>query len=157
MKFLRYRYEKTLSWIPPPLVAIVLAMSLLAGFDSVLIPVCNPAAFAQDLQRGIRNYRDIVAGRKTLEQLSTQEREEVLIIFRRLRSQRAESGRSSDCRDARSRAESAASDLAGYARRLQRCAEGQDFTDDCSSEFRRVRSAYDDYESAVSEVSSYCN
>jgi hypothetical protein len=157
MKFLAYMHKKALSWNPKGLAAMVLMISLLSDVGSMLIPVCNTAAFAQDLQRGLRNYRDILAGRKTLEQLSTQEREEVLIIFRRLRSREAESGRSSDCRDARSRAESAASELAGYARRLQRCAEGQDFTDDCSSEFRRVKNAYSDYESAVSEVSSYCN
>ena len=63
----------------------------------------------------------------------------------------------SDCEDARSNAESAASDLASYSRRLQRCADNGDFSDDCSSEFRRVRSAHGDYESAVSEVSSYCD
>jgi hypothetical protein len=157
MKFLAYMHRKALSWSRKALVTIVLAMSLLAGSGPVLIPVCNTAAFAQDLQRGIRNYRDILAGRKTLEQLSTQERQEVLMIFRRLQSQGAESGRSSDCRDARSRAESAASELAGYARRLQSCAEGEDFSDDCGSEFRRVRNAYSDYEAAVSEVSGYCN
>ena len=157
MKFLAYMHRKAVSWSPKALVTIVFTMSLLGGSGSVLIPVCNTAAFAQDQQRGIRNYRDILAGRKTLEQLSKQEREEVLIIFRRLRSQAAESGRSSDCRDARSRAESAASELAVYARRLQRCAEGEDFSDDCGSEFRRVSNAYSDYESAVSEVSSYCN
>jgi hypothetical protein len=150
-------HKTRLSWSPRVLVTMILATSLLSSPGSVIIPVCNTTALAQDLQRGIRNYRDIVAGRKTLEQLSKQEREEVLIIFRRLRSQRAGSGQSSDCRDARSRAESAASELADYARRLQGCAEGQDFTDDCSSEFRRVRNAYSDYESAVSEVSSYCN
>jgi len=64
---------------------------------------------------------------------------------------------SSDCTDARDNAESAASDLGGYARRLQQCAESEDFGDDCSTEFRRVKSAYSDYESAVSDVSSYCN
>ncbi len=62
----------------------------------------------------------------------------------------------SDCEDSRDRAESAASDLASYSRRLQRCAENGDYSDDCSTEFRRVRSSHSDYESAVSEVSSYC-
>ena len=116
----------------------------------------TPPACAQDLQRGIQNYRDIIAGRKKLEQLSPDERQEVLIIYRRLRSQQSRSG-SSNCRDARSRAENAASDLAQYTRRLQRCAEAQDFDDDCSTEFRRVRNAHSDYESAVSAIGSYCN
>jgi hypothetical protein len=68
----------------------------------------------------------------------------------------AQYGYSSDCEDARNDAESAASDLAGYARRLQQCAENEDFSDDCYTEFRRVKSAYDSYESTVSEVSSDC-
>lgn len=62
----------------------------------------------------------------------------------------------SDCADARDRANSAASDLSGYARRLQRCADSGDFTDDCSTEFRRVKYAHGDYESAVSDISMYC-
>lgn len=69
----------------------------------------------------------------------------------------AQFGQDSECEDAKSTAESASSDLASYSRRLQQCAESEDFSDDCNSEFRRVRSAYDDYESAVSDVSSYCN
>lgn len=68
----------------------------------------------------------------------------------------AQYGYGSNCEDATSEAESAASDLAGYARRLQQCAENEDFSDDCYTEFRRVKSAYDSYESAVSEVSSNC-
>lgn len=67
-----------------------------------------------------------------------------------------------------------ASDLEYRARRLQRCAGWMDFSDDCYSQFRRVkreysaaevcdreyrrtRSAFSDYESAVSDVSSWCS
>jgi hypothetical protein len=39
---------------------------------------------AQDLQRGLRNYQEVMAGRKKLEQLSAQERQEVMIILRRI-------------------------------------------------------------------------
>ncbi len=69
----------------------------------------------------------------------------------------AQYGYNSDCEDARSAAESAASDLAGHSKRLQRCAESGDYSDDCSTEFRRVRSSHSGYESAASEVSSYCD
>lgn len=62
-----------------------------------------------------------------------------------------------ECRDAREQAESYRDDLEGYVKRLYRCVEGNDLTDDCDSEFRRVKSAYSDFESAVSDVSSYCN
>ena len=62
-----------------------------------------------------------------------------------------------DCAEARDRATSAASDLSDYARRLQRCADYADFSDDCSTEFRRVRYAHSEYESAASDVSMYCD
>ena len=65
-------------------------------------------------------------------------------------------GASSECHDARRQAQSAASELASYSRRLQNCAESGDLSDDCSSEFRRVRNSYQDYESAVSSYSSEC-
>lgn len=68
----------------------------------------------------------------------------------------AQYGYDSDCEDARNSAESAAGELSSYARRLEQCADNQDFSDDCYAEFLRVKSAYDDYESAVSDVSSYC-
>lgn len=114
------------------------------------------SGFAQDLQRGLRNYQEIVSGKKKFEQLSPQEKNEVLIIFKRFKT-RSDNGKSSDCRDAEERAESAASDLSDYARRLRNCAEAQDFNDDCSSEFRRVKNAYSDYEDAVSAFNSYCH
>ena len=67
-----------------------------------------------------------------------------------------------------------ASDLEYRAKRLQRCAGWMDFSDDCYTEFRRVKreysaadvcdreyrrtnSAFIDYESAVSDVSSFCS
>ncbi|MFZ3185959.1 MAG: hypothetical protein WA173_17670 [Pseudomonas sp.] len=65
-------------------------------------------------------------------------------------------GYASECEDATDTAESAASDLADYSRKLQQCAESEDYSDDCDYEFRRVKSAFDDYESSVSDVSNYC-
>jgi hypothetical protein len=69
----------------------------------------------------------------------------------------AQYGFSSDCTEARDDAESAASDLEFSARMLQMCASNEDFSDDCSSEFYRAQSAHSDYESAVSDVQSYCD
>jgi len=111
---------------------------------------------SQDLQRGLKNYEDIVRGTKKLEQLSPQEKQEIIIIYQRLNARKSGRGESPDCQDALSRAESAASELADYARRLRNCAESQDYKDDCSSEFRRVKNSYSDYESAVSSVGYYC-
>ena len=127
---------------------------LLAAF---LILLLQPSeAVAQDLQRGLRNYQEIIGGRKKLEQLSPQEQQEVLIIHRRVQARSARSGGSTECRSARDRAEYAASELADYARRLRNCAEAQDYSDDCSSEFRRVRNAHSNYEDAVSSIANSC-
>jgi hypothetical protein len=118
---------------------------------------CVESALSQGDQRGARNYQEILAGRKKLEQLSRQEQLEVIQIHKRMQAARAGGGQSPECRQAREEATNAASELADYARKLRSCAEAQDFSDDCDSEFRRVKSAYDDYESAVSSVSSSCN
>jgi len=100
---------------------------------------------------------------------------------------------SEECEDAMYDAESYADDLESRAKKLRRCASNEDapdlerrakklqscagyddYTDDCYSEFRKVKreysnaevcyseyrktkSAFSDYESAVSEVSSYCD
>lgn len=63
---------------------------------------------------------------------------------------------SQDCIDAKDEAQSSAGDLSWAAQRLQRCAESEDFDDDCSFEFRQVRNAHSDYESAASDVSYAC-
>ncbi|MCX7035815.1 MAG: hypothetical protein NT064_04430 [Proteobacteria bacterium] len=115
---------------------------------------------AQELnyQRAVANYRAVIAGQKKLEQLTPQEQKEVIAMARVMRARSASSDDdSSDCRDARERAKSAASELADYARRLKNCAESGDMSDDCSTEFRRVKNAQYDYESAVADVRSNCN
>lgn len=112
---------------------------------------------AQDLQRGLRNYQDIMAGQKQLDQLAPQEQQEVLTVHLRVKGAQSKAGKSPECHDARERAESAASELADRARQLRNCAESQNYGEPCSSEFRRVRNAHRDYESAVSSVRSHCN
>lgn len=112
--------------------------------------------YSQDLQRGLKNYQEIMRGTKKFEQLSPQEKQEVIIIYQRLNARKSGDNKSPDCQDALSGAESSASELADYARRLRNCAESQNYNDDCSTEFRRVRNSYSDYESAVSSVGSYC-
>ncbi len=61
-----------------------------------------------------------------------------------------------DCRDAIDRYNSAISDISSYLRRYTNCVSGSQGQDDCSSEFRRMKSAQDDFESAVSDYRSYC-
>jgi hypothetical protein len=61
------------------------------------------------------------------------------------------------CNDATESYNSAISDIEGYLRRYARCVSDSQGNDDCSSEFRRLRSAQDDFESAVSNRQSECN
>jgi hypothetical protein len=111
---------------------------------------------SQDLQRGLKNYQEIMRGTKKLEQLLPEEKQEVIIVYQRLNARKSRDDKSPDCQNAISRAESSSSELADYARRLRNCAESQNYNDDCSTEFRRVKNSYGDYESAVSSVGSYC-
>lgn len=108
-----------------------------------------------DYKRGLQNYQAVVAGQKKLTDLSQAEQREVAVIARLMKA-RSTSNDSDECAESQRRAEQAASELADYARRLRNCAEGNDFSNDCSTEFRRVRGAQDDYESAVSSVASNC-
>jgi hypothetical protein len=145
------------AWCALPTLGIFMR-STVRGFSIaalMLLFVFSGSLAAQDIQRGYKNYQDIINGRKKLEQLSRQEQQEVLLVNKRLQAI-SNGDKSAECRDAISRAESSASELANYARRLRNCAEAQDYSDDCSTEFRRTRNAQSDYESAVSSVGSYC-
>lgn len=111
-----------------------------------------------DYKRGYFNYQDIISGKKDYKSLSNTEKQEVLLIIKLLKkSSSYDDGDSEDCRDAKDAASSAAQKLASYARKLKRCADNEDFNDDCSTEVRRARNSQSNYESAISEVQSYCS
>ncbi len=63
----------------------------------------------------------------------------------------------SDCQDAISQYNSAISDISSALRRYTNCVSGSSGHDDCSSEFRRLKSAQSDFEDAVSKYGSECN
>ena len=62
-----------------------------------------------------------------------------------------------DCSDAISTYNSALSDVSDAIRRYTRCLSSSNGHDDCSSEFRKLKNAQSDFESAVSEYESECN
>jgi hypothetical protein len=127
---------------------ICLGLFLIIGITSI--------ANAFDYQRAQQNYVSVVTGKKQFKSLSQEEQTEVRIFAQMLKSKPPD-GASSDCQDAWEEANSTADDLTGYAKKLKRCAESKDFDDDCSREFRRVKSSYSDYEDAVSSVQSECD
>lgn len=130
----------------------------LIGLGLMAAVVVSQPVSAQDMDynKALQLYLQVLRGEKKLADLTPQEQQQVLIMHRVMSRGGDDSG-SSECRDARERARSAAEDLASRAGRLKSCAENTDYSDDCSSEFRRVKSAFSDYESAVSEVSSDCD
>jgi hypothetical protein len=61
-----------------------------------------------------------------------------------------------DCNDSIQSYNSAIDEIQTYLRRYTNCLSSSNGHDDCSSEFRRLRSAQSDYESAVADYQAYC-
>jgi hypothetical protein len=62
-----------------------------------------------------------------------------------------------ECREAVDKYNSAVSDVSDALKRYRSCVADSQGHDDCSSEFSRLRSAQDDFESGVSEYGSECS
>jgi hypothetical protein len=102
-------------------------------------------------------YFNVKQGVVSFESLTPAQQRNVIELDMLLSDSSSQSGDSSECREARADADSTSDELARYARRLLRCASSKDFDDDCSTEFRRVKNAFRDYESASSDFDSYCD
>lgn len=63
----------------------------------------------------------------------------------------------SACSDAIDAYNDAISDIDSYLKRYARCLQNSEGSDDCSSEFRKLKNAQNDFESAVSEYQSECD
>jgi hypothetical protein len=63
----------------------------------------------------------------------------------------------SACQDAVAQYNSAISDISSALRRYMSCVSSSNGHDDCSSEFRRLKSAQSDFEDAVSKYGLECN
>ena len=131
------------------------------------------------MQKDIQNYYKVIGGKIDLKSLSWKETECKMIIVNILSKSDVPKA-SDECKDAWDQANSAADEVISNAEELKSCnkrvvsnAEGllscikrSDNWDDCfsykslndcSSYERDVKWSYDDYESAVSDVDSYCN
>jgi hypothetical protein len=62
----------------------------------------------------------------------------------------------SECSEAREKWSAARSDIRSKLRRYASCIDGNNGSDDCYSEFRRLKSAQSDFESAISDIRSDC-
>lgn len=61
-----------------------------------------------------------------------------------------------DCKSSIEQYNSALNEISSYMRRYSNCIANSRGTDDCSFEFRRLRNAQMEFESAVSGLKSYC-
>ena len=62
-----------------------------------------------------------------------------------------------DCKEAVDAYNTSVDTISGYLKRYSSCVGSSKGHDDCSSEFRRLRSAQSDFESAVSAYQSDCD
>lgn len=121
----------------------------------ITVPIHSTIAqTGTDYQDAFKLYLQVIRGEKKFEELTAKEKQQVIMIHGIMSR---DNYNNEECREAREEAESAAVELETAARRLANCAGTHDFSDDCYSEFRRVKSAYDDYESAVSRVCAECD
>ncbi len=62
-----------------------------------------------------------------------------------------------ECRDAVDHYNSVLEDVSSTLRQYGKCVASSQGHDECSMEFRRLKNAQDDFESAVSEIESECD
>lgn len=67
-------------------------MRTLFRFMALALVISVSAPVYADFQRGVRNYQEIMAGRKKIEQLNQVELQEVLAVHKALEKQRGSSG-----------------------------------------------------------------
>ena len=109
-----------------------------------------------DMQKDIQNYYNVIGGKIDLKSLSPKETECMMIIFQVLSKSNAPKA-SDECKDAWDQANSAADEVISNAEDLIRCVKRSNNRNDCSRNARDVRYSQQSYESAVSDVNSYCD
>jgi len=66
-------------------------------------------------------------------------------------------GNQEECQELKEEAKEYREDLMKYTKRLYECLNNSNYTDDCYSEFRKVKSLHSDFESSISDISSECD
>lgn len=100
-------------------------------------------------------YQKIIARETTMDKLDQETFNCVIALHSVLTKSNAPND-SSECQEAWDSANSAADDVETYAKRLISCVQDGDHSDTCYFEASRVKSYHYEYESAVSDVNSYC-
>jgi len=66
-------------------------------------------------------------------------------------------GEIEECQEAKNEVREYQEDLIRYTKKLYECVNNSNYKDDCYFEFRKVKSIYNDFESAISAVDNECN
>ena len=109
-----------------------------------------------DVERDIKKYYQVIGGKVDLDSLTMKEKECILIIHQIVSKSNAPKS-SDECKDAWDQANSAADEVVSSAEDLISCVKRSKNRNDCSRSARDVRGSQESYESAVSEVESYCD
>lgn len=105
---------------------------------------------ASNTQQALALYQQVVSGARKIDSLSPDERAQVLLVARVMRS--SCSSNSHKCQSACE----ATNQLDSAARDLAQCASRHDYSESCDAQFNEVRDAHDDLENAVAATDGDC-
>ena len=92
----------------------------------LLFPLTHSNA---ETNEAFKLYQQILSGQKKIENLTPDQQRQVISVHKLLNRSSCD-GCSEECRNAKEQAESYRNDLEDYVKRLYRCVEGNDLTDD---------------------------
>lgn len=119
---------------------------------ALMFVLCSQATAQQpDYQHAAQLYQSVATGQRSMESLTPQERQQVLLIARAIRS--SCSSNSHKCQAVCN----AANELESSSRDLAQCASQHDYNDSCDRQFSDVRDAHDELETAVSDADGDCD
>jgi hypothetical protein len=133
-----------------------LSMAVCLLFAAIGVSTTAEAQEKFDADKAFRLYNEVLIGNRKFESLTESEKRQVLRVHQALIAGREDNG-SEDCKHARNDAESAANELEYDAQKLANCASRKDLDNNCESEFRKTKNAFEEYNSAVSDVDSECD
>lgn len=101
-------------------------------------------------------YNEVITGKRKFESLTEPEKRQVQRVYEALIAGRGDTG-PEDCENARNDAESAANEFEYDDQKFANCAKSKDLDNNCEREFKRAKDAFEEYNSAVSNVDSECD
>lgn len=118
----------------------------------MLLPLYASAADQRPAPSPYDLYQQVLSGKLKLNDLSPQQKREVLTIHGILSRPSCGNYKGKCAEACESKAE-----LERAANNLARCAKNADLTEDCEIQFMDTRDAFEEYESKISEVADYCS